>query len=114
MILAGSGVSIGLVPGVILAVLGIISLLAAALAVARASFAKAQIEQLRGANQDLRDSNEDQEKKIVNLESDLTLTNEKLASEVRARQALEKVVTGRVELGEIKTMLGQILERLPL
>jgi len=73
---------------IIAGVFGVIVIVAAALAVAKANFAKAQIEALRGDVVDYEKRTERQEKEIEELQRDLE-------TERVARQALEKVVTGR-------------------
>lgn len=79
-------------------VFGVIILVAAALAVAKANFAKAQLEALRGDVTDYQNREERHEKEIQELQRDL-------ATERVARQALEKVVTGRDLLEAINTTL---------
>lgn len=80
-------------------IFGLIVLIAAALAVARANFAKAQIEALRGDRDDLDARSKRQAEEILELQADLK-------AEKVARLALEKVVTGRELMEDLKTELN--------
>ena len=98
MIIAGSPISIGTAPTIILGVFGIVALLAATLAIARANFAKAQIEALRG-------DRDDQEKRIKRQDEEILGLHSELQTERSAREALERVVTGKDLLTELRKEL---------
>lgn len=81
-------------------ILGIIVSVTVAAAFARANFAKAQIEALRG-------DRDDQAKRITRQDEEIEGLRVELKQEQAARVALEKVVTGRDILEELKTVLTE-------
>lgn len=89
---------------IVVAIFAIITVVATALAFARANFAKAQIEALRGDVSDY-------EKRTRRLEDDKAELQQGLATEKAAREALEKVVTGRDLMEALLTTLNNHHEK---
>lgn len=88
--------------GVTLGIIGFIGILAAAYAVARANYNKQQIEDLRGAR-------DDQAHRIEFLEHENTRINTELVAEQQKVGVLEKIVTGKEDLEDIKKTLVTLM-----
>lgn len=82
----------------VLALIGIVTALAAAAAIARGSFAKAQIEALRGDRDDL-------QRRVEFLEDEYDRTRKELQAEKEKVDVLTGVVTGEAQLQSILTFL---------
>jgi chromosome segregation ATPase len=89
---------VGNIAAGISAVFGVVVILAAALAVARANFAKAQIVGLRADVGDLTE-------RCDRLKENNAELNAKYAAEKTARETLERTVTGRDLLEELRNQL---------
>jgi hypothetical protein len=83
----------------LVAAIAVIAGLASAVAFFKASYAKVQITALR-------DDRDDQAKRIERQDREIEDMKRDLVAERSARQALEKVVTGRDLLEDLKTDLG--------
>jgi chromosome segregation ATPase len=85
--------------------LAVIAGLASAVAFYKANYAKAQLAGLRGDRDDLTERVKRQDDENTLLKRDIEDLRRDLVAEKAARQALEKVVTGRDLLEELKTEL---------
>lgn len=108
-LLASGSSFLASVPDVILAILGIIAVLAGMVGFARGSFAKAQIAALRGDRDDLAERvrivEDAKEKLEVDFEAYKVTAAADLHEETARREALELVVTGKQELQQVITIL---------